>query len=58
VRPLVNARGTVTIVGASRVLPEVRRAMDAATREFIQIDELMDAVGGAWRSSPARSGES
>jgi uncharacterized pyridoxal phosphate-dependent enzyme len=45
VRPLINARGTVTIVGASRVLPEVRQAMDAAAREYVHIDELMEAVG-------------
>lgn len=45
VRPLVNARGTVTIVGASRTLPEVKRAMDAAARDYVQIDELMDGVG-------------
>lgn len=45
VKPLINARGTVTIVGATRILPEVQRAMDAATREFVQLDELMDAVG-------------
>jgi uncharacterized pyridoxal phosphate-dependent enzyme len=45
VRPLINARGTVTIVGASRVLPEVRQAMEAAVREYVQIDELMDGVG-------------
>lgn len=45
VRPLVNARGTVTIVGATRVLPEVKLAMDAAAREYVQLDELMDAVG-------------
>ncbi len=45
VRPLINARGTVTIVGASRVLPEVKAAMDAATRDYVQIDELMERVG-------------
>ncbi|MCU0256076.1 MAG: hypothetical protein MUF60_04990 [Vicinamibacterales bacterium] len=45
VRPLINARGTVTIVGASRVLPEVKAAMEAATRDYVQIDELMDGVG-------------
>lgn len=45
VRPLINARGTVTIVGASRVLPEVKQAMEAATRDYVQIDELMEAVG-------------
>ena len=45
VRPLINARGTVTIVGASRTLPEVKRAMEAAARDYVQIDELMEGVG-------------
>jgi D-glucosaminate-6-phosphate ammonia-lyase len=45
VKPLLNARGTVTVIGASKVLPEVREAMDAAIDEYVQIDELMDGVG-------------
>src|SRR5262245_10551780 len=45
VRPLINARGTVTIVGATRTLPEVKAAMEAAAREFVQLDELMAGVG-------------
>jgi uncharacterized pyridoxal phosphate-dependent enzyme len=45
VKPLINARGTVTIVGATRTLPEVKRAMEAAAREYVQLDELMDGVG-------------
>ncbi|MCA1584666.1 MAG: hypothetical protein LC791_07815 [Acidobacteria bacterium] len=45
VRPLINARGTVTIVGASRTLPEVKHAMEEAARHYVQIDELMDGVG-------------
>jgi D-glucosaminate-6-phosphate ammonia-lyase len=45
VRPLINARGTVTVVGACQILPEVQQAMDEAVREYVQIDELMDAVG-------------
>lgn len=45
VRPLINGRGTVTVVGASQILPEVQQAMDDATREYVQIDELMDGVG-------------
>ena len=45
VRPLINARGTVTIVGATRVLPEVKQAMDLASREYVQLDELMEGVG-------------
>lgn len=45
VTPILNARGTVTVVGATKVLPEVRDAMDAAIDEYVQIDELMDGVG-------------
>lgn len=45
VKPVLNARGTVTVIGASKVLPEVRDAMDAAIDEYVQIDELMDGVG-------------
>lgn len=45
VKPLINARGTVTVVGATQILPEVQQAMDEAVREYVQIDELMDAVG-------------
>lgn len=45
VRPLINARGTITVIGASTILPEVQKAMDEATKEYVQIDELMDAVG-------------
>jgi D-glucosaminate-6-phosphate ammonia-lyase len=44
VRPLINARGTVTVVGASRTLPEVKAAMEAAAREYVQLDELMAGV--------------
>lgn len=45
VRPLINARGTVTIVGATRTLPQVKRAMEEAARDYVQLDELMDGVG-------------
>src|SRR6478672_974718 len=45
VKPMLNARGTVTVIGASKVLPEVREAMEAAIDEYVQIDELMDGVG-------------
>ncbi len=45
VRPLVNARGTFTIITGSQTLPEVKRAMDDASRGFVQMDELMDGVG-------------
>ncbi|MCB0666731.1 MAG: aminotransferase class V-fold PLP-dependent enzyme [Saprospiraceae bacterium] len=45
VRTLINARGTVTIVGATKMLPEVKRAMDLASSHYVQIDELMEGVG-------------
>jgi seryl-tRNA(Sec) selenium transferase len=44
VRPLINCRGTLTIVGGSLELPEVREAKDAAARHFVQLDELMEAI--------------
>ena len=45
VRPLINARGTFTILTGSETLEEVKRAMDRASRSFVHMDELMDAVG-------------
>ena len=45
VRPIVNARGTFTILSGSLMLPEVRAAMDAASRHYVHLDELNDAIG-------------
>jgi len=45
VRPLINARGTFTIISGSLMLPEVRAAMDAAARQYVHLDELAEAVG-------------
>ncbi|MGH9721659.1 MAG: aminotransferase class V-fold PLP-dependent enzyme [Bryobacteraceae bacterium] len=45
VRPLINCRGTLTIIGGSIELPEVRAAKDQANQQHVQIDELMDAAG-------------
>ena len=45
VRPLINARGTFTIISGSTMLPEVRAAMDAAAQKYVHLDELADAVG-------------
>src|SRR5580698_8543968 len=45
VRPIINARGTYTIITGSTTLPEVKRAMDEASRSFVNMDELMDGVG-------------
>ena len=45
VRPLINCKGTFTIISGSQSLPEVKRAMDEASRSYIDLDELMEAVG-------------
>ena len=45
VRPLINCRGTLTVVGGSLELPEVRAAQDAAALHFVQLDELMEGIG-------------
>src|SRR3954464_14702358 len=45
VRPIINARGTFTIITGSQTLPEVKRAMEQASRSYVQMDELMDSVG-------------
>ena len=45
VRPIINARGTFTIITGSQTLPEVKKAMDEASRSFVQMDELMEGVG-------------
>lgn len=45
VRPVINARGTFTIITGSQTLPEVKKAMDEASRGFVQMDELAQGVG-------------
>jgi L-seryl-tRNA(Ser) seleniumtransferase len=45
IRPIINARGTFTIITGSQTLPEVKKAMDEASRGFVQMDELMEGVG-------------
>ena len=45
IRPMINGRGTFTIVSGSLMLPEVREAMSAASRHYVHIDEMMNAIG-------------
>ena len=45
VRPLINCRGTFTIISGSVILPEVREAIVLASQRYVNIDELMEAVG-------------
>jgi uncharacterized pyridoxal phosphate-dependent enzyme len=44
VRPLINARGTFTIITGSQTLPPVKQAMEEASKSYVQMDELMEGV--------------
>jgi D-glucosaminate-6-phosphate ammonia-lyase len=45
VEPVINCRGTFTIIGASVEVPEVRAAMEYAAQYYVQLDELAEGVG-------------
>src|SRR5260370_20827699 len=45
VEPVINCRGTFTIISGSQSLAEVKKAMDEASRHYVHMDELMDGVG-------------
>lgn len=45
VRPLINCRGTLTVISGSLELPEVRAAKDAGAQHYVVLDELADAIG-------------
>jgi seryl-tRNA(Sec) selenium transferase len=45
VEPIINCRGTFTIIGGSIERPEVRAAMEAASKDFVQYDELAMGIG-------------
>ena len=45
VKPIINARGTFTIISGSLMLPEVRAAMAEASQHYVHMDELQDAAG-------------
>ena len=45
VHPVINCKGTFTIISGSQSLPEVKRAMEEASRHYVHLDELMDGVG-------------
>jgi uncharacterized pyridoxal phosphate-dependent enzyme len=44
VRPLINCRGTLTVISGSLELPEVRAAVDAAGQHHVALDELMEGI--------------
>src|ERR1700722_17654543 len=45
VRPFINCCSVRTMHGGSLMLPEVRAAVDAASRQFVNLDELMEVAG-------------
>ena len=45
VRPVLNAQGNRTLLGGGTPSPEVRELMDAAEEYYVNLSELMDAVG-------------
>jgi L-seryl-tRNA(Ser) seleniumtransferase len=45
VRPVINGMGTVTVIGGSIMPPEVVRAMDRASRFFVDLPELQKKAG-------------
>jgi L-seryl-tRNA(Ser) seleniumtransferase len=44
-KPIINCRGTFTILSGSQSLPEVKEAMGQASRHYVHMDELMEKVG-------------
>jgi L-seryl-tRNA(Ser) seleniumtransferase len=44
VRPFINCCSVRTMHGGSLMLPKVRAAVDAASRQFVNLDELMTAA--------------
>jgi L-seryl-tRNA(Ser) seleniumtransferase len=44
-RTYINAYGTITTLGGTLMLPEVKRAMEEASQHFVQIHELQATVG-------------
>ena len=45
VRPFINCRGTITVIGGSIERPEVSAAKALANLQHVQLDELMAAAG-------------
>ncbi len=45
IRPVINCRGTHTVIGASKIWPELHDAMAEASRQYVVLDELQDKIG-------------
>jgi len=44
IRPVINFRGTHTVLGASKQWPDLHEAMGEAAREFVVLEELQDKI--------------
>ncbi len=44
VRPVINCRGTLTVISGSIELPEVRAAVESAGQHHVVLDELMEGA--------------
>jgi len=45
ITPVLNFRGTHTVIGASKLWPELHESMLAASQSFVSIEELQDKAG-------------
>ncbi len=45
IRPVINCRGTHTVLGASKKWPDLDAAMAEASRHFVLLEELQEKVG-------------
>ena len=45
IRPVINFRGTMTTLGASKMWPDLHEAASQASSEYIVLEELKDKVG-------------
>src|SRR5260370_40364475 len=55
VRPIINCCAVRTLYGGSLMLPQVKDAMAQASRQFVHLDELMEAAGRRL-SEPTQAG--
>jgi D-glucosaminate-6-phosphate ammonia-lyase len=44
VKPIINCRGTLTVISGSTELPEVRAAVEAGAEHHVVLDELMEGI--------------
>ncbi|HQT22652.1 MAG: selenocysteine synthase [Sphingobacteriales bacterium 17-39-43] len=45
IEPVINCRGIFTIIGGSLKRPQVKSAMELASKNFAQMDEVADGIG-------------